>query len=149
MGYYTSFTFSYKKTIYTTCDRDGYDYYAARNVFILCVDYIIYKEYIGDMLKFLNIDRSDKDNKWPFWEIDGNFEVDNPYWITADVNTDNIHYSYEEKVITYLSKDRLSWIEKNQDKFNKFLNNRFLLDKIWKKYNIPPRLATYISNTFF
>lgn len=150
MGYYTEFILTYKGKTYLTCDRDGFEKYVDVNLTKLVRSYALYKDYIVDMLKFLNLDRSDDMNLWPTWRIHTAIHLDlagdNMYFITID---DNV--SIEPDCIEhmqYVSAQEVQHL-KRLPEFTQFLNDRFVLKDIWKKYGIPPDLSTWIQATYF
>lgn len=104
--------------------------------------YMIDKNYIKDFLKFLNMKRNDN---WPTWIIGHNsMKCYAKRAIDAFIN--------QYKIIVYVSyeKDKIIKItnQRNQ-KFIDFINRRFLLKSICKKYNMPKDIHMYLTNFFF
>lgn len=146
MGYYTEFIFEYKGVTYTTCERDGFEKFAQKHVIKLAQDLLLYRDYIKNMLAFLNIDRSDKDNFWPKWSTHYhryNYMGDNVYCIFLLDDSVKVNNIGTNPSRYYLVKSR-----KSPD-FVRFLNTRFMCDKIWQKYKLPKDMINYIQENFF
>ena len=146
MGYYTEFILLYKNKTYYTCDRDGFEKYVDINIKRLAESFALYREYIVDILKFLNIDRSDDNAPWPKWSLNesNSYTGDNMYFM--DLTEDGLVVFYRgcptPQVVNLYRLKRTS-------EFTNFLNHRFILNKIWQKYNITPDLAKWIQTTYF
>ena len=144
MGFYTEFVFTCNGITYYTCDRDGFEKFADQNIEKLVYDLFLYKNYIKNMLCFLNINRTDCYSIWPCWEIvdETNDSGDNIYFIELIDNNVivNNNIFFREKYNTIPFKG---------DNFVRFLNTRFLCDKIWKKYNLPKEIINYIQTKYF
>lgn len=150
MGYYTEFVIKKDNYYYYTCDRDGFENYVDENIQKLFNDYVLYKSYITDLLKFLNIDRTDEKSKWPQWKkinLNLNLAGDNVYFISLDnmyVNRFDICDGPDIEFITDINLNDL----KKSEKFTEFLNRKFHLNAIWEKYKVSKDLALWFQCTY-
>jgi len=150
MGYYTEFVLSYKQHKIVTCDRDGFEEFADNNINKLVESYALCKQYIKNLLLFLNIDRSDNTSQWPKWYIEPvhhEFCCDNMYFIYIDETAIGVYHGNDECIFDVSSVD-VTKLKKSHS-FEDFLNRRFLLNKIWKIYDVPRDLAVWIQCTYF
>lgn len=147
MGFYTEFIFTHKGVTYITCNRDGFEEFADKNIEKLVNDLLLYKDYIKNMLCFLNINRTNDESIWPVWSIDRtkgtNYCGDNMYFIKLDNNVVLVNRPYGSQ-LSYIISRKTKFVN-----FVRFLNTRFLCDKIWKKHSLPKDIINYIQNNYF
>jgi hypothetical protein len=146
MGYYVGINIWYRGTNYNCLHRDGFEYFYKNVISVLISEFCIYKDYIVNMKKFLNIDRSKSINA-PFW----------PNWENKLLDyggcDDCIHINILSKdiIMSGVSLNPITRpiIKKVTPEFHNFINRRFLLPQICKKFNIPKDIHNYLLNLFF
>lgn len=107
---------------------------------LIIEEYMIYKDYIKDMLAFLNMKRNDN---WPTWIIGHDNKCNINIGIDFVIEQKRIYvYIYPGSKIIRIQNPRNA-------KFTDFINRRFLLKNICEKYNLPKDLHAYLVNFFF
>lgn len=112
-------------------------------------DYMIFKEYIPNSLclkNFLNVERC---GNWPEWKIGHDYIACNDKYFSNILIMNNIIFvkNVHDSKVENNSKTIIK-NPKNQ-KFIDFINRRFLLKSICKKYNLPKDIQNYLVNFFF
>lgn len=155
MGYYTEVVLYYKSEIFVACHRDSWEYEVEEVLRLLTIDYIVYKDHITNMDEFLNTFFPSLHNfKYliPYWEkivrtargLD--LTGDNIYWVHMIATVVNITHKHTKAVVCNKHKRKTLLLNPTTKiDFYNFLNNRFLIDKIWKKYNVPNNLQEWIN----
>ncbi len=148
MGFNVFLTVVYRGQYYYCYCRNVADHlkYCADIIDLIIKDYMLYKDYIKDMLAFLNIERKDD---WIKWKTDIDSFHNLSFHISKHINID------DEKIVVVhgqgikIIDDIVIKITnpKNQQ-FIDFINRRFLLKHICNKYNLPKDLHTYLVNFF-
>lgn len=143
MGYYTCVILLYRGEKYFCCHRDGFENWCEKAIRLIIDEFMVYKDYIKNMLQFLNIDRSKNVDAdfWPKWDNYGNFESDQFYWI--DITTDKIYVDRNGDLLYNIKIEKIITPE-----FIEFINRRYLLKSICKKYNLPKDIHAYLINFF-
>ncbi len=145
MGYYTCVFVKYRGKKYICGERDGFENWCEKAIKLIIDEFIIYKDYIKNILNFLNIDRSKNVNAdfWPKWKLVKYtfFNADQFYIIDIHIDNITVHQAFGvtkqvkiQKVIT--------------PEFIEFINRRFLLKHICKKHNLPKDLHQHLINFF-
>lgn len=115
--------------------------FADKNIEKLTNDLLLYVSYIKNMLVFLNKDRTDDTSVWPVWTISNNYEIygDNVYFIELNDNGVKVN----DEIVCFSTKNKTS------KDFIRFLNTRFLCDKIWKQFELPKDIINYMQEKYF
>ena len=145
MDYYTCVVVEYIGKKYVCYERDGFENWCEEAIKLIIDEFMIYKDYIKNMLNFLNIDRSKNFGTgfWPKWILgnDARYNADRYYFIDIIIDNIIVHQVFGvtelikiQKVIT--------------PQFIDFVNRRFLLKHICKKHNLPKDLHQHLINFF-
>lgn len=156
MGYITTVFVNYQGLTFITEAREPYDDYVYDHIKYICKEYSIYKNYItkNNILFFLNkYNTEDNNEEWPFFSS-YKYIKDDP---SCCISSDNvISVCIEETVITYQvdrirSEEHKYALEKQPitPVFENFLNYKFMLDKLFKKFNVPGCLGKWIKTNYF
>lgn len=147
-----------KNKLYITSNGDNFHEHVESEIKKLINNYLLYKNYIKDHLKFLNNKNSySKELGMKYkWERHGAYNRNNNNSVLYRVylyDSDEIVCKRERSEIMELSRKinemDIKNLKKNSVEFKEFLNRRFCLDKIWQKYKVPSCLSKWIEENYF
>lgn len=144
MGFDVHLTVYYrgKSYYYYTRNIDDHDKYCAYVIDLIIRDYIIYKDYIKDMLAFLN-----RGNE--IWTTLCNFYIDSRYCMSKDITIDDEKIVITECTVLRPKVEVIKIKKQKNPQFIDFINRRFLLPHICEKYYVPKDIQQYLINFFF
>jgi hypothetical protein len=149
MGYRTAVEICYKGKYYHCLLKDCMfgsrlspilDY----SIDLMLQDFCIYKDYIVNMLNYLNNDMFNCLGKW----YNKKYEW-GPTDIRINITDKKIIIKKTPEYWSELPHVVIPIIKKVTPEFHNFINRRFLLPQICKKFNIPKDIHNYLLNLFF
>ena len=115
---------------------------------LIILDYMIYKDYIKDMLAFLNREK-EKERSDQGWTISCPlYNVFTPNCVYKEITISDEKIVIRSKLVFRPIAEVLEIEKVVTPEFIEFINRRFLLQHICNKYNLPKDLHAYLINFF-
>jgi hypothetical protein len=143
MGFWTGIIISHKGKKCSHITKNGLEYDFDDIIKNIIPDICLYKDYIVNMSNFLN-----RNNYMKFWDVGDTW---GDLLICVDITEIEIIITkvsgryHAAKGLTKI----IPIIKKVTPEFHNFINRRFLLPQICKKFNIPKDIHNYLLNLFF